>query len=142
MTQVDLTKLKEDLIRDEGLVLHAYKDTKGYLTIGVGRLIDKARNGGISKKEALFLLDNDILGTITELDKKLPWFKGLSEVRQRALVNMAFNLGINGLMNFKKMLRAMEIGHFDRAALEARDSKWYFQVGDRAKRIVKMIQEG
>jgi len=97
-----LSKLREDLIRDEGEVLHAYQDHLGYWTIGYGRLIDKRRGGGISKQEALSMLDNDILRVIGQLQEKTG-FNEHPEAVQHALVNMGFQLGVNGLLGFKKM---------------------------------------
>lgn len=135
---MDVTKLTEDLIRDEGLKTEPYVCTAGKLTIGVGRNLAD----GISKAEALFLLSNDILAVTRELDKAIPWWLTLSEPRRRALANMAFNMGVPRLLGFKNMLAAMERGDFARAAAEALDSQWACQVGERAKRIAALIREG
>jgi len=81
------TQLIADLIRDEGEVHHAYQDSLGFWTLGIGRLIDQRRGGGITHDEALFLLQNDIESKTEDLDRALPWWKTLSEVRQRALLN-------------------------------------------------------
>ena len=49
-----------NLIRKhEGFRASAYRDTRGYLTIGYGRLIDARRGGGITRQEAEFLLAGD-----------------------------------------------------------------------------------
>ena len=139
---MDLSKLKEELRRDEGFRSHAYKDHLGFLTIGIGRLIDHRRGGGITEEEAEYLLQNDIQKVVAALDKKLPWFKNLSDARQRALINMAFQLGVEGLMAFKKTLRALEVGHYERAAIEVLDSKYYQQTPERAWRVAAMLREG
>ncbi len=89
----DRAALTEELRRDEGEVLHAYTDSEGYVTIGVGRLIDKRRGGGISAEESAYLLGNDISRTETDLDARMPWWRDLDPVRQRVILNMAFNLG-------------------------------------------------
>lgn len=137
-----INDLKKELLRDEGFVAHAYQDHLGYWTIGIGRLIDQRRRGGLSRDEAEYLLVNDIEKIIATLKQKLPWFDNISDRRKRALVNMAFNLGVNGLLNFKKMLAAMADNDFDKAALEAADSRWYSQVTARAERVIEMIREG
>ena len=136
---MNIDALIEELKADEGYRRFPYKCSSGKLTIGYGRNIDDV---GISDKEAEVMLMNDVQFCTAWLDKKYPWFKNLTDARQRALVNMCFNLGVTKFTGFKKMLRAFSIGHYDRAALEASDSRWYYQVGDRARRIVKMIQEG
>ena len=67
--------MKENLIRslrgEEGEVLTEYKDHLGYSTIGVGRLIDKRKGGGITKEESAYLLNNDIDKIIEQLDKRI-----------------------------------------------------------------------
>jgi lysozyme len=136
---VDLTQLREDLERDEGLILEPYKDTVGKLTIGIGRNLDDV---GITAAEAHHLLENDIERVLHGLNHSIPWWVRLSEPRQRALANMAFNLGLAGLLKFKRMLRALKDGEYERAANEALDSKWANQVGRRADRIADLIRKG
>lgn len=134
--------LISELIRDEGEILHAYADSLGYLTIGVGRLIDKRRGGGITKEESRYLLSNDIKAKEDELDKRLPWWRDLSPVRQRVLLNMAFNLGVTGLLGFKNTLSHIQHGRYDLATKGMLASKWSKQVGARASRLAQMMKEG
>jgi len=137
---IDKNKLAGDLFRDEGYKPHAYKCSLGYWTIGIGRLIDQSMNGGITIDEAKFLLNNDIETKLAEIRKRWPYFDKLSEVRQRAVANMCFQLGVAGFMKFKRAIAAMEIGHYERAALEFADSTWAKQTPARAKRICAMIK--
>jgi lysozyme len=139
---MNIELLRSELKRDEGMVLHAYECPAGYTTIGVGRMIDKRRGGGISEFEAEFLLQNDIDRIVTELYTRLPWFERMSDARQRALINMAFQLGVNGLLGFNKMLAHMSSDFFNQAANEALNSRWAEQTPERAERISKMIREG
>ncbi len=82
-------QLAEELERDDAYVRHAYKDGRGYWTIGIGRLIDKAL-GGITRDEALYLKRNDIARFKGELDKAALWWRSLDPVRQRAVLTMTF----------------------------------------------------
>ena len=66
----------------------------------------------------------------------------MSDGRQRALANMAFNLGMPTLQRFSRMLRALEAGEYEAAAREALDSRWARQVGARAERIAELFREG
>ena len=136
---MNLTALKEELIRDEGLRLKPYRDTVGKLTIGVGRNLDDV---GITKDEAMHLLECDIRRVKGDLDRAMPWWRELDEVRQRVIVNMAFNLGIARLMGFKNMLDAMRAGNYRDAAKEMLNSKWATQVGERAPRLAAMMRDG
>lgn len=142
MSDFDMDKLVSELRRDEGEVLHAYDDHLGYATIGVGRMIDKRKGGGISKEESAYLLKNDIQEVVAQLDVKLPWWRELNDARQRVLVNMAFNLGINGLLGFKNTLRMMREGDYEGAARGMLNSLWRRQVGDRAVRLSNMMRYG
>jgi lysozyme len=136
---MNIERLIEDLKHDEGLRLKPYRCTAGKLTIGVGRNLDDV---GIFEAEADYLLGNDIASVAADLDRALPWWRELSDARQRALANMAFNLGLSRLLGFKNMLVALHGGEFDRAADAALSSAWASQVGDRSKRIAAMFREG
>jgi len=134
--------LQSELIRDEGVVLHAYLDSLGYLTIGVGRLIDERLGGGISEAEARFLLDHDIDRVEQALLERWPWYASLDDVRQRVLCNMAFNLGIQGLATFTKTLASIEHGDYARASTQMLQSLWAKQVKGRAVRLARMMRNG
>lgn len=140
--------LLAELRRDEDVVPYAYKDSLGYLTIGVGRMIDKAKGGGLAPDEIDYLLANDVKRSMAELDKSLPWWRNLSEPRQRVLVNMCFNLGIGssalgtGLLGFKNTLAMIQVGDYEGAADGMLHSKWARQVGDRAMRLSAMMRKG
>ncbi len=136
---MDVKALIDDLVRDEGLRLKPYLCTAGKMTIGVGRNLDDV---GITEEEAHYLLENDIGRLRAELDQALPWWRQLSEVRQRALANMAFNLGLSRLLGFRKCLAALQAEAWDEAAREALNSQWARQVGARSARIAQMIREG
>lgn len=139
---IDMQQLRKEIKAEESTCLYVYKDTLGYDTIGTGRLVDRRRGGGLSAFEADFLLDNDLNRLIGIIDAKLPWVLGLSDARQRALVAMAFQMGINGVLAFKGMLDAMKAKNFDQAADHALDSTWAKQTPDRARRVAAMIRAG
>jgi lysozyme len=136
---VNYQALQDQLILDEGIRLHAYTDTVGKLTIGVGRNLDDI---GISKQEALTLLQNDVTHVVNALDGAFPWWRGMSDIRQQVLANMCFNMGIVRLSGFKNALAAMERGDYETAANEMHDSSWSNQVGDRAVRLVSLMRNG
>lgn len=134
------SRLKIDLVRDEGDRRYPYKDTSAQrlLTIGVGRNLEAKP---LSDAVVRLMLDEDIDEATAFLDRELPWWSDLDEVRQRALANMAFNLG-GRLLGFKKFLAALEARDFETAAREMQDSAWWGQVGARAVRLQGMIRRG
>lgn len=133
-----MKSIEEQLILHEGLKLKPYRDTVGKLTIGIGRNLD---DKGISEDEALFLLRNDIT-EVREALGKYDWFTALDPVRQKVLIDMAFNLGVAGLLGFKQMIAALERGDYLVAAAEMVNSRWYAQTRLRAIRLVKMMRTG
>ena len=134
--------LRQQLIRDEGSVSHAYEDSLGYLTIGVGRLIDSRRGGGLAPDEIEYLLTNDIIQKTAQVLEALPWSSKLSEPRLGVLINMAFQLGIGGLLEFKRTLGSIEDGQYSEASMEMLDSLWAQQTPERAKRLAKQMLTG
>jgi len=134
---IDMKSLTEQLVRHEGLRLNPYFCTAGKLTIGVGRNLEA---NGISKAESMFMLENDVIKIINELDEHLPWWKSLSQVRQHVLVDMAFNMGTFGLLKFQKTLKAIQDERYGDAAAEMLDSKWAKQVGNRALALSRAME--
>lgn len=137
---MNLSPLIDELRRDEGVIPHAYQDSLGYWTIGVGHLIDKRKGGKMPDVIIDMLLRYDIDEKIAELNEKLPWWGFLDEPSQRVIVNMAFNLGVEGLLKFGKFMDALKDGDRNRAASEMLDSKWAEQVGARATRLATIIR--
>ena len=136
-----MSKLVEQLKRHEGIRTHAYQCTANMTTVGVGRNIDEDGGIGLSIDEIEFLLENDIKRCKQELIS-FPWFSQIDSVRQDALVNLCFNLGMTRLLGFKNALTAMSVGDYDKAADEFMDSRWAKQVGSRAEEVCAMIRTG
>jgi lysozyme len=134
--------LKDMLIRDEGLVLHAYEDSLGFTTIGVGRLIDKRKGGGISETEALYLLENDVREVCANVLEALPWVIRLNDARQAVVYSMAFQLGLKGLLGFRSTLDSMRDERFEDAAEGMRRSLWAKQTPARVKRMALQMVTG
>jgi lysozyme len=132
--------LTEQLRRDEGIDPCAYKDSLGFWTIGVGRLIDARKGGGLSFDEINYLLDNDIKAKTAEVLRALPWAARLSEPRRAVLVNMAFQMGTKGLLAFRRALGSIEDGHYGEAALGMLDSTWAKQTPARAMRLATQME--
>jgi lysozyme len=140
MEKALLQKVKEQLLRHEGLKLKPYRCPAGKLTIGVGRNLE---TNGISQKEAFVLLENDILRCESELLSEIPYvYTGLNDIRKSVLLNMCFNLGITGLLGFKNTLAFIGSGDFERAANGMLASRWAKQVGRRAIELSELMRKG
>lgn len=138
----DQGALFREIDRDEGNVPYAYQDHLGYWTIGRGFLIDKEKGGRLPDEVNDFWLAHIIKGREAELDRRIPWWRQLSDARQRALLNVSYQLGVAGLLGFPAMLRALQAGRNEEAADEAMDSLWARQTPARAARIAEMIRKG
>ena len=141
MTPEDQTRLVAQLKTDEGCKLYVYQDSLGYATLGFGRLVDRKKGGGISMDEALYLLQNDV-AKVTKQLTQYTWYSGQDSVRQAALANFCFNVGLEGLLHFPKFLMHMTANEYPQAVAELRDTPWHSQVGARADRIMNLITTG
>ena len=145
MTEATRADLIARLKSDEGTgPLHGdrfmpYTDSVGVLTVGWGRAIGRI---GISTAEAEVLLANDVERAIADLDFAMPWWKGLDEVRQLVLVELRFQLGLDGLLDFHKMRDALRSEQYGRAADELLDSVLAIQAPNRIKRLAAMLRTG
>lgn len=146
---MNLALLEAELRRDEGVRYVPYLDTATprKRTVGVGHNMDvsplpAAWTFPLSDAQVSQLLERDVSTTLAKLDKALPWWRSLDEVRQRVVANMAFNLGIGGLLGFKNTLAAMQRGSYAVAAAGMLSSKWAGQVGARAKRLAQAMETG
>lgn len=148
----DQTKLDAELSLDEGRRAMPYKDSVGILTVGVGHNLAAGPLPGqhypMSDAEIDALFAKDVASTVTKLDRYLPWWRGLSDARQRVLLNMTFNLGIgnpgsgHGLLAFGSLLNLIHIGSYGAAADDMLHTLWAKQVGARAVRLAQMMRAG
>ena len=123
----------------EGLRLKPYRDSVGKLTIGVGRNLDDV---GLREGEAMFLCFCDVAAVEQALDARLPWWRGLDAARRAVVVDMAFNMGVDGLLGFGDALAALRAGRFGDAAQSMLRSRWAGQVGRRATTLARMMRTG
>lgn len=131
----------------EGRIPYAYPDSLGYLTIGVGHLIDKRKGGKLPERIIDLLLDHDIEEHSGLLLKYQPWVAQMDPVRQAVLYDMTFNLGVepfdgDGFKDWPMFVRQVQTGQWAAAAANMRSTLWAKQVGVRAVRLAKMMETG
>jgi len=129
----------EMLKRHEGFKQFPYLCTAGKLTVGYGRNLDDV---GLSEYEAEFLLLQDIKHATKRLTTIFPNFYDFTVNRQAALIDLMVNIGSRKFLLFRKMIIAIKRNDWEDAANEAKDSKWFVQVPNRAKEIIGLIKEG
>ena len=148
MNVIDLLK------KHEGFRSRVYRCTANKETIGYGYNLDanplhltvfeldRLKNKGIAEKTAENLLIDQVYKIKFELDKEIHWWLKINQTRRDVLIDMAYNLGVGGLMQLKKILDKIEEGDYSQASIAMLDSKWSKQVHGRANELSEMMRTG
>jgi lysozyme len=134
-----VTDILSQLKADEGYSRFPKPDSHGTLEFGYGFNIQL---GGIFEDESDAVLGLRVRRIDAELAARLPWTQKLDRVRFGVLENMAYEMGVVGLVAFHEMLTAMPAGNWRYAANAMRQSKWYTEVPARAERLAKQMETG
>lgn len=140
--------------RHEGAVLDsdkmhvAYVCPAGALTIGYGHNLDANPILGLSgasrltEGEAISLLKQDCAKLASRLDMFIPWWRNLASPRQAVILDMAYNMGVSGVLGFRRMLEAVQNQDWESARGEMLNSRWARQVGRRAPELAMQMLTG
>lgn len=143
---MNLKRLEQRVMNDEGFRATAYLDTVGVWTVGYGSttLFGRPVKEGdkVTPEQARLQLRADLYGAMICAADLFPRLNELNDVRQEVLVNMSYNLGPNRLAQFRNLRSAIDHLEYRRAAEEMVDSKWYTQVGGRGQRLVAAMKTG
>jgi lysozyme len=123
---------------NEGYRQYVYKDSMGIPTIGIGFNLEE----GFTKEESMLILRLRLSKLITELCDRVPVFTDMSQIRKIVLLDMSYNLGVPGLLKFRKMFAALCERDYQLAAKEMLDSRYASQVKGRAQRNALMMETG
>ena len=149
-----MDKLTDQLKRHEGYRKRMYLCTAGKETIGFGYNlkanplhlssleIGNAYKNGMNEVEAERILKLMISKCVDQLEEAIPFINKLDTVRQDCLINMCFNMGMVGLLKFKKSLLLIEAGEYSQASIELLNSKWAKDVGNRALELSTQMKSG
>jgi lysozyme len=142
----------------EGYKNKVYKDPAGNLAIGIGFNLDRPFSKKLIKsvganyekiRNGTQLLTEEQVRKLFEYDANLATqtaknfvsnFDSLPYNAKLVLTDMAYNMGENRLNNFTKLKQALETNNFQVAANEMTNSKWYQQVGNRAKKLIELME--
>ena len=136
--------MSEDVIdrlkSHEGYRRFAYECSEGRLTIGYGTMIENGGHG-IPEPIAEALL-TDYVNVIYAQMSKYRWFTDLNQARQECIVEMCYQLGVEGVSEFKNMISSLKAEIWLGAAEHALDSLWAKQTPARAAEIARRLAEG
>ena len=130
--------LMRQLIRYEGKRNLMYLDSEQVPTIGIGHSL---RNS-ISDAAVAQIFTDDVNGVERDVERELPWVAALSLPRQAVIYDMAFNLGITGLLGFHATLAAIQSEQWEQASAAMLASQWARQVGRRAEELALQMVTG
>ena len=123
-------------------------DIFGNKLVGIGHLIvpgdpehGKPVGTKVTDARVQELFTQDINIALADCQAVFPTFTSLPHEAQRIIANMMFNLGRPRFEKFRKLITAVNARDWSKAAVEMKDSKWYWQVGDRSKRLVRRMQD-
>ena len=126
--------LIEDIKQEEGFSGTVYKCTEGFDTVGYGTKLP------LTKEESELILNHRLNQTKAQLTSYLYDL----DIKQEAwdiLFNMAYQLGVNGVLKFKKMIEALRVKNYKEASKQGLDSLWAKQTPQRANRLMKRMSE-
>lgn len=152
----------EMLKYDEGIKNTLYKDTLEYYTIGIGHLVTKeanktraleildkkfsrATNGTLTDKEVEILFNEDVQTAINQIKQNRvvnDVYQSLDSIRQMALINMVFQMGIGGVATFTNSLALLKNKDWEKAAINLSKSKWFSQTPNRSYRVIEVFRTG
>ena len=130
--------VKDRIKKHEGLRLKPYRCTADKLTIGYGRNLDDL---GITGEEADLLFENDFLRAKAGAEQ-FDAYERMDDIRRGVLIEMVFQMGVNGVSKFKRFLNAAQLEDWPRAAEEMLDSKWAKQTPERAQELARLMLRG
>jgi len=127
----------DQILLDEGFREKPYRCTEDYLTVGHGINLD----AGITEEESKLIVLHRLKKLDVALQRNLAFYKTAPPELQNVLCSMGYQLGVSGLLKFKKALAAMEAKDYEKAAEELLDSKWARQTSLRANRLADRVRE-
>jgi lysozyme len=144
---VDLARLEQQIMRDEGFSARPYFDSVGVVTQGYGstRILGRPvqmDDSAITATVARQLMRADLFEAILDAGDLFPRLQEMNSARQEVLVNMAYNLGRAGLAGFSRLRSAADRLDYSAMAHEMEDSRWFSQVGIRSQRLVAVMLAG
>lgn len=131
----------------EGYRAKPYHCSEGYPTVGIGKRIGpkdsplEAYQFEVSHRVATAWLIEEVIAIVAVL-KDVEWFVKLDDNRQNVIISMAYQMGVEGLLKFKKMIAALECGDWLEAKMQALDSRWYAQTSKRALHHAQVLLTG
>lgn len=146
-----MINIQKMIAHEEGKRLDAYLDTKKILTVGIGHnlIADSALDilkrhiklhDKITELECTELFERDLKNVYAGIKRNMPWFDALEEKYKPVVINMIFQMGIDGTLDFKNTLKAMQLDRPDAVIAGMKQSAWYRQTPNRVNRLILLVR--
>ena len=129
--------LIKQIKKHEGFRSTVYECTEGYETIGYGFAIKDLK---LDEDIAELILIRKLADLVARIKETFPWTKDAPEEIQDVVVDMCYQLGINGFSKFKKTIYLLETEQYEEASVEMLDSLWAKQTPNRAKELSEEVR--
>ncbi|MFW5606137.1 MAG: glycoside hydrolase family protein [Campylobacter hyointestinalis] len=142
--------LIDSIKSNEGFRDHIYKDTLGFDTIGYGFKVSSLSkdelelNGGIiepmSKEAADKILKKKLAKLTSKVYDAIPWINNSPKEVQEVVIEMAYQMGVGGVLKFKNTLNFIKENDYKNASSNMMKSLWAKQTPNRAKKLANIIE--
>ncbi len=142
---MNLNKLQEQIMFEEGVKYEIYNDHLGYKTFGVGHLVratdpenEMEVGTKVSKLRVAECFEADLYVAINDMEKFTEGMNVDDNIKE-CVTHMVFQLGLPRLNKFRKFKQALLDGDIKSAQAEMKDSLWYRQTTNRAERLIEKL---
>ena len=132
----EIVQLYNLIDQQEGLNLNPYQDTKGLWTFGYGSRFPLLQN------EVEFVRNNRLSLAEIVIMKTIPFYLDLDPVRRILLIDMVYNMGIDGVLEFKDMLGCMKNKDWTGASEAMLNSTWRIEEQSRCEQMAYLMEKG
>lgn len=142
--------LIDSIKENEGFKDHIYKDTLGFDTIGYGFKVSSLSkdelelNGGIIEPMSKEVADKILKLKLAKLTSKvydaIPWLNNSPKEVQEVVIEMAYQMGVGGVLKFKNTLNFIKENDYKNASSNMMKSLWAKQTPNRAKKLANIIE--
>lgn len=153
--EMNIDRVLYRISEHEGFVSWVYDDATGepivpgskvvgHPTVGIGTCLDKSVGCGLTRRQAEFLRDDKVTAICREMDRRIGWWRGLGVAHPQAaevLVEVAYHIGVGGLLGFKNMLAAAERRDLSAMRAELLDSQVARRFPTRYDELARLIAE-
>ena len=133
-----MSKLIVNIKKNEGYISTVYKDSLGIDTIGYGFAI---KDLNLEEDICDLILERKVAKLVFDVEKRFPWYCSMPVIIKDVVIEMCYQMGVNGFSKFKKTIKHLSNSDFIEASVEMLDSKWAVQTAGRAKQLSEKVRK-